>query len=104
MRLLHQRNRQIDVLASEVAALEAECFTGPDPFDYFQRLEGDVAFFIPRNVVDGEREGAAARAKAAFEPSFGEIIEKSDFFRDADRIPERQDVNQSAEADLFAAL
>ena len=77
---------------------------GPDASDDLQRFQSHLALLLPRNIVSGETKRSDAGAEAAFQTAFGEIVEQRDFFGDADRIPQRQDVNQRTQTNSFGSL
>src|ERR1051325_5171192 len=93
-----------DWYAFEITTFERERCVCPNTFDHTKRLQRHLSLVIPRHIVCGKTERADTGAKTALQTSFSQVVEHCDFFRNPDRIPEWQHIDQRSQTDPFGAL
>ena len=77
-----------------------EVLLGPAALDDVNGFEEHLARLLLVDPEGGEFRRAQAAAEAHVEAPAGQIVEHRRLLRDKQRMPERQDVDHTAEADM----
>src|SRR5208282_1023490 len=101
VRMLYQRRRQGCLLPDRpVLAAMDEVLVRPDAADDVEGFEEHLARLLLVDPKRLELRRTQAAAKAHVEAPAGQIVEHRRLLGDEQRMPERQDVDHAAEADM----